>query len=141
LPITKQPSEQLSGQIVADCRLVCTRYKSSAERREEVRMRTELFKRQNYERYFGRNLYVRGFDAALTAVQLAKCFAEWGEIESVKIQTDALGLSKKFGFVCYATREGAQRCIRESTMPRIGGRQTVTVGSSRHEHGPESSSG
>jgi polyadenylate-binding protein len=119
--------EQLNGQVVADCRLVCTRCKPSAERREEVQMKTGLLKRQNYERCFGRNLYVRGFDAALTAAQLAELFAEWGEIESVKIQTDALGVSKKFGFVCYATREGAQRCIRESTMLRIGGRQVYVT--------------
>jgi polyadenylate-binding protein len=119
--------EQLNGQIVGDCRLVCTRYKSKAERREEVQMTTAYFKHQNYERYQGRNLYVRGFDESLTAAQLTDLFAQWGEVESVKIQSDGQGRSKKFGFVCYATVEGAQRCIRESTLLKIGGKQVYVA--------------
>jgi polyadenylate-binding protein len=119
--------EQLNGQVVGECRLVCTRHKSKAERHEEVQTTTELFRRQNRERYSGRNLYVRGFDETLTEGQLTDLFAQWGEIESVKIQCDAQGRSKKFGFVCYATAEGAQRCIKESTLLKIGGRQVYVA--------------
>jgi polyadenylate-binding protein len=62
---------------------------------------------------------VRGFDESLSEEALERVFREFGEIENVKIQRDENGISKKFGYVCFANLEDAQKCISQSPLLRF----------------------
>jgi hypothetical protein len=42
--------------------------------------------------------------------------SRYGEIENVKVATDAEGASRKFGFVCYKTEEDAKAAVHDSTL-------------------------
>jgi polyadenylate-binding protein len=119
----KRAVEELDGQTFGDCIIRCSRCKSHHERMEEIQKSTQLFKRELYTRYHGRNLYVRGFDETMTEDELRDMFSEFGQIENVKIKRDSEGNSKKFGFVCYVTEESARNCLHRSTLMRANGKQ------------------
>jgi polyadenylate-binding protein len=111
--------KELDGFELDGKTLLCTRHKTRAERVRDLRRQTDLWRQQNYEVYKGRNLYVRGFDETTTEDDLRAFFREFGEIESLKIQTDETGVSKKFGFVCFRSAEDAQKCLSESTLMKF----------------------
>lgn len=66
----------------------------------------ELRKEQKFN-----NLYVRGFQEDLTDDHLTSLFQEFGELGSVKVMRNEDGTSKKFGFVCFAEPEAAQKAV------------------------------
>jgi hypothetical protein len=73
----------------------------------------------NYEKYKGRNLYVRGFEESTSEEILRSLFEAYGEIESLKIQRDDSGASKKFAYLCYKNVEDAQQCLANSALLRF----------------------
>jgi polyadenylate-binding protein len=106
----------LNGKELAGKTLECVRFKTQDERKRDIERQSELWKQNNYERYKGRNLYVRGFDESFTDEGLRDLFSQFGEIESAVIQRDDKGVSKKFGFVCFKNKEDAQRCLTHSPL-------------------------
>ena len=57
------------------------------------------------------HLYVRGIPISFTTANLMRVFAPYGDIESCKIVQDGMGVSKKYGFVSFATRLQANAAI------------------------------
>ena len=70
------------------------------------------------------NLYVGNLSFNTSEEDLKSLFAEYGEINSVKIITDnATGRSKGFAFVEMGSQEAAVNAIRDLNDKEIGGRK------------------
>jgi len=69
------------------------------------------------------NIYVGNLHYALTEDELKGVFAEYGEVESVKIITDKFsGRSKGFGFVEMPNDEDGQKAVEELNDADLKGR-------------------
>jgi hypothetical protein len=108
----------LNGSLLEDRTLECVRFKTRDERVRELQQRSDSWRQMNYEKYKGRNLYVRGFEDSTSEELLRGIFQAYGEIESLKIQRDDLGGSKKFAYLCFRNVEDAQRCLAGSALLR-----------------------
>jgi polyadenylate-binding protein len=106
----------LNGQTIEGKIVECVRFKTRDERLRELQSQTEKWRQANYERFKDRNLYVRNFDENFTEEALREFFQEFGEIESVKIDRDENGQSRKFGYVCFKNVADAQKCIAASPL-------------------------
>ena len=74
----------------------------------------------------GKKLYVGNLSYETTEDELKTLFAEFGEVESVKIITDNYsGRSKGFGFVEMKTNEEAGKAIESLKEREFGGRKIV----------------
>ena len=102
--------EFLNGKEIKGKKLECGISLSKHERITRQKQK----KKENYEKYKGRNLYIRGFSKDTIADQLAEKFQQYGEIESLKIMRDENDNSKDFGFVCFKDKDDAKKCIQES---------------------------
>jgi RNA recognition motif-containing protein len=70
------------------------------------------------------NLYVGNLSYDTTEDTLRTLFAEYGEIEAVRVITDRYtGRSKGFGFVEIATEEAAQKAIEALNGKSVDGRE------------------
>jgi len=52
-------------------------------------------------------------------VELSNLFAKYGEVLSVKVDTDQKGESRGFGFVCFNNYEDAKRAIDELNLHKL----------------------
>jgi len=69
------------------------------------------------------NIYVGNLHYGLTEDELKGVFAEYGEVESVKIITDKFsGRSKGFGFVEMPNDEDGQKAVEELNDADLKGR-------------------
>jgi RNA recognition motif-containing protein len=70
------------------------------------------------------NIYVGNLSYDTTEDTLRTLFAEYGEVESVRVITDRYtGRSKGFGFVEIATEEAAQEAIGALNGKSVDGRE------------------
>jgi len=70
------------------------------------------------------NLYVGNLSFNTSEEDLKSLFAEYGEINSVKIITDnATGRSKGFAFVEMGSKDAALNAIRDLNDKEVGGRK------------------
>jgi polyadenylate-binding protein len=111
--------QELNGREEDGRVLDCVRFKTREERLRELQRKSEQWKQATYERFKGRNLYVRGFDENFSDEDLAQLFRRFGELESVRIQRDDTRASRRFGFVCFKSVEDAQRCIADSALVKF----------------------
>ncbi|MBT3456341.1 RNA-binding protein [bacterium] len=73
-----------------------------------------------------KKLYVGSLSYSLTEEELKEVFAEFGQVETVKIIIDAFsGSSKGFGFVEMSTEEEANSAIEGLNGKEVGGRTLV----------------
>jgi polyadenylate-binding protein len=114
--------EGLNGMDLGGKKLECCRHMSKPERLQQIQIETEKWRRHNYEKYNGRNLYVRGFDELVVDDDLKELFGQYGEIESVRIMRDEDNNSRKFGFVCFADVASADKAVRDSALVTLGGK-------------------
>lgn len=115
--------EGLNGREIQGFTLVCGRAMPRLERIKELEKLSEKWRKANYEKYKGRNLYVRNFDDTVTDEDLKHIFEQFGEIESYTVMREKDGTSRKFGFVCFKTAEDAKKCIKDSTLIQIHDKQ------------------
>ena len=113
---------ELNNRKDGEYELVCCRAMSKAERMREIQKSTLEFKKKVYQTTRGRNLYIRGFDENVTEQELNDFFSNYGQIETLSISKDAYGVSKKFGFVCFKTEEGAINSITGTTFDFFRGK-------------------
>lgn len=88
-----------------------------------------------------KKLYVGNISFKTTEDELRELFSKCGEVESVKIITDAhTGNPKGFGFVEMATTEGAQKAIAELNGT-ISMERTLTVAEAKPQQPREKRGG
>lgn len=71
-----------------------------------------MLKRQREERkkaFELVNLYIKNLDDSFTPEKLHEEFSNYGQITSIKIMHTDTGVSKGFGFVCFANKEQAKK--------------------------------
>ena len=119
--------DAVNGTQVGGNTLFATRGMSDEERIRYMAETSEKCGEANFEKYEDRKLYVRGFDETMTEEQLKEMFSRYGEVETVKIMRDRDGNSMKFGFVCYVSKDDADRCIDISVVDLRFGPQNAFV--------------
>lgn len=118
-----QAVKELNGMDLDGYNLTCNRSMSRAERLRYLRDQTAKFRRATFKQYQGRNLYIKNIDENVTEENLRPIFEKYGPIESIKIMKDENGVSKKFGYVCFAREEDARTCISESPLLKFNDKQ------------------
>lgn len=68
------------------------------------------------------NLYVKNIPEAWTNDDLSELFAKFGEVASAKVEMGTNGVSKCFGYVCYAEVEDAKKAEEELNNKEIDGK-------------------
>ena len=94
-------------------RLFAGRAMKKEERANQLRCLAETKKREAAKRHQGVNLYVKNLEDDMTEEALRAEFAKYGPISSAKIMTSESGLSRGFGFVCFASPDDANKAVTE----------------------------
>ena len=69
------------------------------------------------------NIYIGNLSSDVAEKSLENLFAQFGQVESVKIVTDRFsGISRGFGFVEMSNRNEGQEAIRELNEKEVQGR-------------------
>jgi len=116
---------QMDGFILGDKTLLCCRAQKKAERLSELRRNYEYKRRETIKQYQGRNLFVKNIEDHISEDKFKKVFEPYGTIVSLRLMTNEKGVSKGFGFVCYSTREEAEKALNAI------GKNTMLDGSSK----------
>jgi len=103
--------KQMNGFVLGDKSLICCRAQKKAERQAELRRNYEYKRRETIKQYQGRNLFVKNIEDHITEDKFRKTFEPFGTIVSLRLMTNEKGVSKGFGFVCYSTREEAEKAL------------------------------
>jgi polyadenylate-binding protein len=122
--------EGLDGTEVDGIKVVVCRAMSKNERKAYKQKKTEEYRRMKNAETKGRNLYVKNFGTEVTDEEFEEFFKQFGEIENFKIAktSEEPFESKGFGFVCYKTKEEANKAIMETpTTPLKGQELFVTL--------------
>lgn len=101
----------MNGFQLGDKTLVCCRAQKKAERQAELRRNYELKRRETIKQYQGRNLFVKNIEDHINEEKFKSVFESYGNIVSIRLMTNEKGLSKGFGFVCYSSREEAEKAL------------------------------
>ncbi len=95
-------------------KLLCVcRAQKKSERESELRKKFSRIRRQHAERLERRNVYVKHLSPEVDARVLRAHFAPMGRITSCVVMRDARGLSRGFGFVCFATQAEARKAVHQ----------------------------
>jgi len=89
------------------------RAQKKAERELELRQKFEQMKQEQMAKYQGVNLYVKNLDDDVDDDKFRGIFSPFGTITSCKVMRDNKGVTKGFGFVCYANPEEATKAVTE----------------------------
>ena len=68
------------------------------------------------------NLYIKNLSETVDDEELMRMFAPFGQISSAKIMRDEKGISRCFGFVCFATADEATRAVTEMHLKLVNGK-------------------
>ena len=68
------------------------------------------------------NLYIKNLSETVDDEELKKMFETFGEITSAKIMRDEKGVSRCFGFVCFANADEATRAVTEMHLKLVNGK-------------------
>lgn len=125
----KKACEELNNKDMDGNVLYVSKFQKKSERKRL--MKAEMDKRNKEgQKSIGNNLYVKYLDETCTEVELKELFAKYGEITSVKIETqdyvDAEGvnksISKGVGYVAFANQENAAQACSEMNGKTISGK-------------------
>ncbi|KAI7724552.1 hypothetical protein M8C21_003314 [Ambrosia artemisiifolia] len=103
--------EDMNGLTLGSKVLYVARAQKKAEREQILRRRFEDIRKEQIMKYQGSNVYVKNIDDDVTENELKEHFSQCGTITSTKLMCDDKGLSKGFGFVCFSTREEANKAV------------------------------
>jgi len=93
--------------------LYVARHMSKLERQKIARESYEKDKQERFTRFDGLNLYVKNLPASTDDAKLQSLFEEFGTITSAKVMVGKEdGKSRGFGFVCFDSKECADRAIK-----------------------------
>jgi len=105
--------DQMNGKDIDGNPLYVGRAQKKAEREKELKDMFEKLKRERMSKYQGVNLYVKNLEDGMDDARLRQEFAVAGTITSAKVMRDDKGVSKGFGFVCFATPDEATKAVTE----------------------------
>lgn len=105
---------EINGKEISGKQVYVGRAMKKTEREAELRAKFEALKMEQMTKYHGVNLYVKNIDDEIDSDdKLRNIFTPYGTITSAKIMKDNRGISKGFGFVCFATPEEATKAVSE----------------------------
>ncbi|CAD6969954.1 unnamed protein product [Tilletia controversa] len=94
-------------------KLFVARAQKKTEREDELRRSYEAAKNEKLSKFQGVNLYLKNIPEEFDDERLREEFAPFGTITSCKIMRSTAGVSRGFGFVCYAAPEEANKAVQE----------------------------
>ncbi|KAM0930805.1 hypothetical protein ACQ4PT_000719 [Festuca glaucescens] len=115
----KKAKEAMNGMALGSKTLYVARAQKKAERKQYLQLlheekRNEIITKSNASFIllcYGSNVYIKNISDKVDDDTLRERFDEFGNITSVKIMRDDKGISKGFGFVCYATPDEANCAV------------------------------
>lgn len=130
--------ENLNGKVFqngdgSDIELYVGRAQKRSERERELRNKFEQLKLERLNKYQGVNLYVKNLDEQLSDEELREAFGAYGSITSSRIMRDPAGVSRGFGFVCFATPDEANKAVAEMNGKLISGKPVYVALAQRKE--------
>ncbi|XP_055388895.1 polyadenylate-binding protein 1A-like [Condylostylus longicornis] len=109
-PVDDDAKSDSSKDTEDTSRLYVQRAMTKAER---IALLKEQFTTNNAEKQkqSGVNLYVKNLDDQVIDDALREAFSKYGTVTSAKVMRDEAGVSKGFGFVCFAFPEDATKAV------------------------------
>lgn len=114
-------------------RLFVGRAQKKSERMRELREQYEARRQERLSKFQGVNLYVKNLDDTVDDARLREEFSKHGTITSAHVMKDRKGVSKGFGFVCFATPEDANKAVEEMNGAMIGAKPIYVALAQRKE--------
>jgi len=105
--------DEMNGKEIDGNPIYVGRAQKKQEREKELKEMFEKLKRERMSKFQGVNLYVKNLDESIDDAKLREEFSNAGTITSAKIMRDDKGVSKGFGFVCFATPDEATKAVTE----------------------------
>ncbi|KAK1651153.1 hypothetical protein QYE76_068958 [Lolium multiflorum] len=107
----KKAKEAMNGMALGSKTLYVARAQKKAERKQYLQLLHEEKRNEIITKSNGSNVYIKNISDKVDDDTLRERFDEYGNITSVKIMRDDKGISKGFGFVCYATPDEANCAV------------------------------
>ena len=98
--------------VIVKKQLFVQRFIKRRERERIIEKEKQEAKQERIKDFVGRNLYVRNLSSSVSEEKLRTEFAAHGTVKSCKIMVDSEGNSRGFGFVCFSTREEANKALQ-----------------------------
>jgi len=105
--------------------LVVERVMSNFEKKQAARKEYLEQKNQIYQKYKGRNLYVKNFPLDWDRDQLHALFSKYGTVSSAKVMKTSTDASRGFGFVCFESPDSAIVAMTTLNNAPIAGKPLV----------------
>ena len=102
--------------------LYCGQAQTKEQRRRQLQQSYQQKRLDRVNKLQGLNVYVRNLDEAVTEEELREQFNQYGPISSVRIDRDANGRSKLFGYVCFTTQEDASSAVQKANGKLLKGK-------------------
>ncbi|KAG2236502.1 hypothetical protein INT48_000802 [Thamnidium elegans] len=113
-------------------RLFVSRAQKKSEREDELRRQHDRVEKP--AKYQGVNLYVKNLADDINDEILRHEFSKYGQITSAKVMKDEVtGLSKGFGFVCFASPEDATEAVIKMNGCRLSSKEIYVALAQRKE--------
>jgi polyadenylate-binding protein len=116
----KAAVDEMNGKEIDGQQLYVGKAQKKSERERELKDMFEKLKRERMSKYQGVNLYVKNLEDNVDDAKLRQEFATCGTITSAKVMIDDKGVSKGFGFVCFATPDEATKAVTEMNGKMMG---------------------
>ncbi|KAI9471914.1 MAG: poly(A) binding protein [Benjaminiella poitrasii] len=116
-------------------KLFVTRAQKRSEREDELRRQHEYQPRiEKSPKYQGVNLYVKNLADDVDDERLREEFSRYGQITSAKVmREERSGVSKGFGFVCFASPEEATEAVVKMNGSKIASKEIYVAIAQRKE--------
>jgi len=111
---------EMNGKDIDGLQLYVGRAQKKGERERDLKDMFEKLKRERMSKYQGVNLYVKNLEETIDDAKLRQEFSQCGTITSAKVMHDDKGVSKGFGFVCFATPDEATKAVTEMNGKMLG---------------------
>lgn len=112
-----QAVQQVNGMMLEGRIVSVSNYITRAERLPRIEAAKAQFT----------NVFVKNIEPAITDEDFEKAFASFGKITSAKLERDAKGASKGFGFVCFETHEAASSAVTEMHGKQLGKKEVYVA--------------
>lgn len=109
----KRAIEIMNGKEIDGHKLVVERFQSRKEREALKKNSLEYVQKMLEKSTQLDNLHVKNLPRNMHEDQLEKLFGNFGNIKSVKIMVDENGVSRGFGFVCFESKQDAQKALEK----------------------------